>query len=195
MYAIDCPGNRYGRFKGRLFHSLLAQPKRQAICLPFGLCKGNVNGFWKTTAIPSSHVSPECTATRGNPNLYADQPIINIISTDSPTATRLGLCSSLSQGRAAGSCRITQGHYSKCRWSWYANPNDNWKPKVVITPSLSSLVSSRLVVVTTEIVFRVLSWCQLFSCYRRFVAPVTMKLALWWPSVFSVCHMQNHYFQ
>ena len=42
---------------GRLFHSSLAQPSRQAFCLPFGLCKGTVTGVWKKGG--NSHWSRE----------------------------------------------------------------------------------------------------------------------------------------
>ena len=36
---------------GRLFHSPIAQPLTAGICLPFGLCKGTVNGFKKNVDI------------------------------------------------------------------------------------------------------------------------------------------------
>ena len=45
------------------------------ICLPLGLCKGTVSGVWKKVEIPTGQVSPKCNGTRGNPNLYLDQPI------------------------------------------------------------------------------------------------------------------------
>ena len=34
-----------------------------------------VSGLWKTVEIPISHVDAHCIVTRGNPNLYLDQPI------------------------------------------------------------------------------------------------------------------------
>ena len=74
------------------------------IRLPSGLCKGTVSGLWQPVEIPTSHVSPQSIATRGNPNLYLDQPITKgwcqpirghvPYLTDSPNVTRLGLCSS-----------------------------------------------------------------------------------------------------
>ena len=73
--------------------------------LPLGLCEGTASGVWKTVGIPSGHVSPWCSGTRGNPNLYLDQPIAKAwcqpiggqvsCPTESPIATLLGLCSNL----------------------------------------------------------------------------------------------------
>ena len=65
----------------------------------------HVTGVWKTVGIPTGHVSPQCNGALGNTNLYLDQPIAKAwrqpiaghvsYPTDSPTASRLGLCSSL----------------------------------------------------------------------------------------------------
>ena len=67
--------------------------------------KGTVTGFRKTVGIPTGHVSPYCNGALGNPKLYLDQPVTKgwcqaigghvSYPTDSPTATWLGLCSSL----------------------------------------------------------------------------------------------------
>ena len=75
------------------------------ICLPLGLCKGTVSGIWKTVEISIVHMNPQCNGTWGNPNLSLDQPITKAwcqpirghvsYPTDSPVATRLGLCNSL----------------------------------------------------------------------------------------------------
>ena len=80
----------------------LTQPWRQAIHKG---CKGTVSCPWKTVENSTGDVSPKCTATHDNPNIYFDQPIIKgwcqpveghvSNPTDSPPATRLGLCSSL----------------------------------------------------------------------------------------------------
>ena len=74
-------------------------------CLPLRLCNGTVSDPWKTGEIPTGHISPQCNATRGNPNLYLDQPIIKELcqpigehvsySTDGCDTTRFGPCSSL----------------------------------------------------------------------------------------------------
>ena len=75
------------------------------ICLLFELCKGTVSGPWKMVKFS---LSCEVTFYRswGNSKLYFDQPITKgwcqpiggdvSYPTDSPTATRLGLCNSLS---------------------------------------------------------------------------------------------------
>ena len=67
--------------------------------------QGDCQWPWKMVEIPTGHVSPEFIATEAFPNLYLDypttkgqhQPIGSHVPypTDSPTATRLGLCSSL----------------------------------------------------------------------------------------------------
>ena len=79
------------------------------ICLPLGLCKGTVTEVWNTVGIPIGHVRSECSGALSNPNLYLNQlitkewcqPIGSHVSypTDSPIATRLGLCSSLLESK------------------------------------------------------------------------------------------------
>ena len=46
----------------RVFDSLLAQPQRQAMCLPLGLFKG-LSVSSKMAGIPTGYTSPQCSAT------------------------------------------------------------------------------------------------------------------------------------
>ena len=48
------------------------------ICLPLMLCKGILSGLCKAVEISTGHVSPQCNATRGNPNLVFQQPISKV---------------------------------------------------------------------------------------------------------------------
>ena len=87
------------------------------ICLPLGLCKGTVSSLWKIGG--NCQWSCECSihCNWGYPNLYSEesitkgwrQPIGSHVSctTDSPTATRLGLCNSLGLVTLPG-----------CGWGW-----------------------------------------------------------------------------
>ena len=81
-----------------------AQPERQAICLPLGLCQGTVNGLektWKFPPVISAHI--ELRLRQSQPIMSQQitkercQPIGGHVSypTDCPNATRLALCSSL----------------------------------------------------------------------------------------------------
>ena len=72
---------------GRLFHSPLAQPQRQAICLPLGLCKGTVSGLWKwwqfppvTWALGTLQITLESSGVEVSPSLYLDQPITILVT-------------------------------------------------------------------------------------------------------------------
>ena len=86
-----------------LDYSTVSLHSPDCIYLPLGLCKETVSGLWKWWKFPSNEPTNHCHW--GNPNLHIYQPIIkgwcqsigDLISypTDSPAATRLGLCSSL----------------------------------------------------------------------------------------------------
>ena len=71
-------------------------------CLPSGLCKGTVYGFWYTVEVPTRlcgpTIYPEPTATEAYPNLYLGHQAIGghfSYPTSSPTSIRLRLWSSL----------------------------------------------------------------------------------------------------
>ena len=88
------PGFTYWNSLSRCFHSPFA------LALMAGPCKGIVSGIWKNGGNSPQSCEPTCYL-----NLILDQPIIKgqchpigghaPHPTDSPTATRLGLCSSL----------------------------------------------------------------------------------------------------
>ena len=88
---------------GRLFHSFLAQPYRQANCR-LSCARGLSVTYEKMAVISNGHVYPQCIATQcqlifrpTNHNLEWCQPIgCHVLHpTESPNATRLGLCNSL----------------------------------------------------------------------------------------------------
>ena len=114
----DCRGQAP---QTRLFHSLLAQLKRQAICLPPELCHGTVSAPWTTVKIFNRRVRQHCISTyqittamrlrwflQRTKKLRSCfcQPSSGCIShttTDVPVATRLKLGSILSlDGRHSG---------------------------------------------------------------------------------------------
>ena len=70
-WSADGCGSVHGRCVcGRCIESF-AVPRtalRAGICLPLrGMCKGTVNGLWKTVGIPTDNASPQCFTNEGNP--------------------------------------------------------------------------------------------------------------------------------
>ena len=77
------------------------------ICLPLGLGKETVSDLWKTVKTSTGQLSPQSPATEAIPKLHLDQTITKgrwqhvSYPTDSPTASKLRLCSSLIPERTA----------------------------------------------------------------------------------------------
>ena len=96
-----------GQEEPRLFHSFFAQPWRQAICLPSGLCKGLLVGFGKgfnslrhaslqrIAALLQKQISPQCLSKIFSQKIQGVTPGVASHPTNSPAVTELGSCSSL----------------------------------------------------------------------------------------------------
>ena len=112
--------------RARLFHSLLAQPWKQAICLPFVLCKGHWSQ--KPTmhgSLPWMHWTyryPQSVFELANHMAITPTKHKTVsYPTDSPTTCRLSMCNSLRYH----CCQCV--HMSLHAWWCYLAHTSHWK--------------------------------------------------------------------